>query len=153
MDQRVARQSRLSWIAGLGLILIALVALPGISQTSTAVAVAPQIMENTTTSLANFAVVDERERTPLPIASEIERVNLQLAHDDYQSDPNQWSRPINESDIDAMRSEEFVAAMIKGKDLTGRVTDEFGGPISGVQLTLFSRFPGDHALKSFNAEP
>ncbi|MCA9158659.1 MAG: M56 family metallopeptidase, partial [Planctomycetales bacterium] len=73
MDERIARRSKLGWLGGLVLILVALVVLPGISQTSTAVALAPQDQENAATavtSTAQFTVVDERERTPLPLATD-----------------------------------------------------------------------------------
>ncbi len=49
--------------------------------------------------------------------SEIVRVSLQLAHANFRSDPNQWSRLIGDRDIEAMRSEGFVATMLKGEGI------------------------------------
>ncbi len=78
--------------------------------------------------------------------SEISAIDLQLIHDDYCSDPNQWSRKIAASDIDHLRSEKFEAVLSKGQPLSGLVIDERGMPIEDVQLKLVSYVMTDHAL-------
>ncbi len=68
MDQRISRGSRFAWISGLGVLLVAMAVLPGLSQTSTNEGVAFKADANL--SGASTPDSDEQARTPWPATTE-----------------------------------------------------------------------------------
>lgn len=93
-----------------------------------------------------ITVTNADGRWEIPNApAQFSRVQMQLVHDEYVSDPNEYSRTATKNDLEALRTREFTANLSRGNHLSGQVTDEQGTPIENVQLKLNSEYMADHA--------